>query len=170
MNIICRRISFLFFAATLGWGLLGCGPYSFKGSSIPPHIKTIAVPLFEDRSSEFQIKEKLTDAVINEITRDNSLKIAGENQADAIVYGKIISVSDQAYNYNQNEQVNSYRVYITVEVEVKDVKNAKPLWKERWRQWGEYVLDPTTDARQEGIDNALKKIAEDVLNKTVSGW
>lgn len=150
--------------------LYSCGPYSLSGSSVPSHIKTLAIPLFEDQTSEFQIKEKLTDAVIEEITRDNTLKITTETQADAIVYGKIVSISDQASTYDENEQVESYRVYITIDVEVKDVKQAKNMWKERWRQWGEYTIDPTTDARQEGIEVAIKKIAEDILNKTVSGW
>ena len=144
--------------------------YSFSGSSIPSHINTIAVPLFEDQTSEFQIKEKLTDAVIEEITRDNSLKIADVNTADLVVYGKIMSILDQAYTYDENEQVESYRVFITVEIEVNDVKKVIVMWKERLRQWGEYSIDPALDARQDGIQLALKKIAEDILNKTVSGW
>ncbi len=147
-----------------------CGPYSFSGSSVPSHIKTIAVPLFEDQTTEFGIKEQLTDAVIEEITRDNSMKIANESVANAIVYGKIISITDQAYTYDENEQVQSHRVTITVAVEVRDIQKGAPLWQEQWRQWGEYVIDPSTDARQEGIKAAVKKIAEDVLNKTVSGW
>ena len=139
MNTICNKIQFrhqilitilliqLIF-------LFSCGFYSFSGSSIPGHIKTIAIPLFEDQTSEFQIKEKLTDAVIDEITRDNSLKIVSEDQADAIVYGKIISVSDQAHTYDANEQVESYRVYVSVQVEVKDVKQSTSMWNENWRQ------------------------------------
>jgi len=164
-----NRLSILFTASLL-ISFCYCGFYSFTGSSIPGHINTIAVPLFEDQTSEFQIKEKLTDFVIDEITRDNSLKIVNEAQADAIVYGTIVRISDQAHTYDQNEQVESYRVWISVQVEVKDVKNATNMWKETWRQWGEYTLDPTSDARLMGIEDALKKIAEDVLTKTVSGW
>ncbi len=151
-------------------GLWSCGPYSFSGNSLPPHIKTIAVPLFEDRTSEFGIKEKLTDAVIAEITRDNTLKIASEDKADAIVYGKILSVQDRADTYNEQEEVQAYRVYITVEVEVRDVKYNKPLWKERWSQWGLYSLNEGLDARQTGIEEAIQKLAEDILNKTISNW
>ncbi|HHM24086.1 MAG TPA: hypothetical protein ENJ23_03505 [Bacteroidetes bacterium] len=172
MSTSCRKICrwgagalFLIFA-----GLLACGPYSFSGNSLPPHIKTIAVPLFEDQTSEFGIKEKLTDAVINEITRDNTLKITSEDAADAIVYGKIISVDDRADTYTEQEEVQAYRVYITVEVEVRDVKMGKPLWKERWSQWGLYSLADGLEARQQGIDEAIQKLAEDILNKTISNW
>jgi hypothetical protein len=168
-NKILKRLPF-FFATILLVSFYYCGFYSFTGSSIPGHIKTIAVPLFEDQTSEFQIKEQLTDFVIDEITRDNSLKIVNEAQADAIVYGTIVRISDQAHTYDQNEQVESYRVWISVQVEVKDVKNATNMWKETWRQWGEYTLDPAEDERLKGIEDALKKIAEDVLTKTVSGW
>ena len=171
MNITYKTTNyFIFLLIGLALILHTCGPYSLSGSSVPPHIKTVAIPLFEDQTSEFQIKEKLTDAVIEEITRDNTLKIATEAQADAIVYGKIVSISDQASTYDENEQVETYRVYISINVEVKDIKQAKTMWKEPIRQWGEYSIDPTTDARQAGIEVAIKKIAEDILNKTVSGW
>ncbi len=175
MNIICKtnhKIGVFASLAAFLWvmAMAGCGPYSFSGNSLPPHIKTIAVPLFEDRTSEFGIKEKLTDAVIQEITRDNTLKIVNEDLADAIVYGKILSVDDRADTYTEQEEVQSYRVYITVEVEVRDVKRGTPLWKERWSQWGLYSLTDGVDAREQAIDEAIQKLAEDILNKTVSNW
>ncbi|MCH7954892.1 MAG: hypothetical protein IIC40_04020, partial [Candidatus Marinimicrobia bacterium] len=41
--------------------VIGCGPYSFSGSSIPSHIKSVAIPIFENETAEFGIKEKVTD-------------------------------------------------------------------------------------------------------------
>lgn len=150
--------------------LLACGPYSFSGNSLPGHIKTVAVPLFVDQTSEFGVREKLTDAVIGEITQDNTLKIANETEADAVIVGKIVSLEDRADTFNREEEVESHRVFITVEVEVQDRKKQSNLWKERWSQWGIYSLSDGPDARQDGIQLAVEKIAEDVLNKTVSGW
>jgi hypothetical protein len=171
MNTIYkRRITSVSCIALIIGGLLpSCGPYSFSGSGLPGHIKIIAVPLVEDRTPEFAVNEQLTDAIINEITRDNTLKIGNEAGADAIVIGTIISLEDRADTYTSQEQVESYRVYVTVEFEVQDRKKNSSLWKEKWSQWGLYKLSdgPT---REEGIETAVGKIAEDILNKTVSGW
>jgi|Deesub1362B_J571_1020462.scaffolds.fasta_scaffold01505_2 hypothetical protein len=174
MNIICRnkphRLVPLLTAIVLVFSAIRCGPYSLSGSSLPPHIKTIAVPLFEDRTSEFGIREKLTDAVIEEITRDNTLKIVSQELADAIVIGKILSVDDRVDTYTEKEDVQAYRVFVTVEVEVRDVKMNKPLWKERWSQWGIYSLQEGFEARQQAIEEAIQKLAEDILNKTIMNW
>lgn len=171
MNTSCRKgaTSGILAALMLVLYAQGCGPYSFTGNAVPAHINTVAVPLFADQTSEFGIREKLTDAVISEITRDNSLKIAGEGDADAVVVGTIISVVDRADTFNEQEQVESHRVFITVEVTVQDRKKSNNLWQERWSQWGLYTLGGS-DGRQAGIQAAIDKIAEDVLNKTVSGW
>ena len=151
--------------------LMRCSYYSFSGSTLPSHIKTVAIPLFEDQTSEFGVKEKLTDALINEFTRDNTLKISSTNKADSILRGKIINVMDRAETYNAQEQVKSYRVYITVEVEFEDLRKRRILWKERLNQWGSYSLTTAgSEERQESIDQAIQKLAEDILNKSVSGW
>ena len=51
-----------------------CGFYSFSGGGYPG-ISSIAIPLFEDRSAEFQIREKLTEALIDKFLRDNTLRL-----------------------------------------------------------------------------------------------
>ncbi|RKY85526.1 hypothetical protein DRP98_02675, partial [candidate division KSB1 bacterium] len=123
---------------------------------------------FEDQTSEFGIKEKLTDALISEFTRDNTLKISSQDEADSIIRGKILSVVDRAETYDAQEQAQSYRVYISVEVKFEDLRKHKVLWKQRMNQWGSYSL--AGESRQQGIEQAIKKLAEDILNKSVSGW
>ncbi|RKY83165.1 hypothetical protein DRP98_07780, partial [candidate division KSB1 bacterium] len=93
MNTIWKRpqinLWFLQIFETVGMILLlllgGCAYYSFSGNTLPSYIKTVAIPLFEDQTSEFGIKEKLTDALISEFTRDNTLKISSQDEADSII-------------------------------------------------------------------------------------
>ncbi|UCE05762.1 MAG: hypothetical protein JSW07_19560, partial [bacterium] len=58
------------FLSLLLLALFHCGYYSFSGSSLPSHIRTIAVPMFENRTTEFGVREDITDALINEFTQD----------------------------------------------------------------------------------------------------
>jgi len=158
---ICRILLLTVNSLTI-WG---CGIYSFSGSNLPAHIKTAAVPLFENETSEFGIDQQLTDAVINAITHDNTLKISGSRSADSIIKGKILRVVDRAGPYNKDEKASGFRVTITVDVSFVDVKKRKNIWQETWSQWGDY-----TDNRDDGIKEAVDKLSTDILNKTVSGW
>jgi len=150
-----------------GWCLLiwRCGVYSFSGSSIPSHIKTVAIPLFEDKTSEFGIDQQLTDRLIDAITQDNTLKISGLREGDSILRGTILRVEDRAGQYDREEQASDFRVTITINVVFEDVKKRKALWEETWSQWGSYESD-----RNEGIKEAVDKLTTEILNRTVSGW
>ena len=135
----------------------GCGIYSFSGSSLPPHIKTVSIPLFEDQTSEFGLDQQITDELIMVVTQDNTLKIAGLRGADSFIKGEITQVLDRAGQYDEQENASDFRIYITVTVSFEDAKKRK--------HWGAYSGD-----RQEGMLEAVGKITQDILNRTVSGW
>ncbi len=150
--------------------LAGCGVYSFSGSA-NPHLKTVAVPIFDDRTAEFGVKEQLTEAIIASFNRDNTLKIADRRVADAIVSGTILRLNEQAGVYTAQEQVQEIRVYLTVKIKCDDVKKRKVLWEEELTQFGAYVPGGANSGdRQSAISSAIDKIATEVLNRTVSGW
>lgn len=142
-----------------------CGIYSFSGSALPPNIRTVFIPLFENKTPEFGIDQQITDLLISAITRDNTLKIAGSRDADARLAGSILQVEDRAGQYDQNEQASDYRITITVRVAFEVVKKRSSLWEETLTQWGTYSSD-----RNDGIRQAVEKLSADILNRTVSGW
>lgn len=145
--------------------LTGCGYYSFSGSTLPGHIKTVHVPLFEDQTAEFGIDQSLTDQIIESITKDNTLKIADRRRADALLTGKIVTVREKAAQYTEDEVASNFRIHITIQAKFEDIKRRNIIWEETWTEWGEYDSD-----RETGISEALKKLAENIVNETVSGW
>lgn len=148
---------------------LSCGYYSLKGS-LAPHLNTVAVPLFDNRTPEFGITETLTDAVTQEFVRDGSLKLTDQGNADVLVEGAIVSISDRAGAFDQQETVENINVYISVRVVVTDQVKNQTMWDERITQFGTY--DPTLgpSGRQDAYDEAFDKISQEILNKTVSNW
>jgi hypothetical protein len=145
--------------------VIQCGVYSFSGSNLPPHIRTIAVPLFQDQTPEFGIDQLITDAVIESINQDNTLRIASIRTSDSALRGTILRIIDSAGQYDQDEQASTFRVTLVVKVSFEDLKKRKILWEETWSHWGNY-----TDVREEGIEEAIDKITNDIINRTVSGW
>lgn len=165
-----------------------CGPYSFSSSGAS-HIKTVRIPIFQDQTSEFGIKEKLTEQVIQEFTRDNTLKVTDNRRnADSLIQGMIVRVDDRAGAFSSDETVQDIKVFITVSVKYEDLKKRKLIWEETITQWGTFNPDEGTQSRDPGvdeaaakiadeiqsrdaaIDEAVAKIANEILNKSVSGW
>ena len=54
----------------MGLLTIRCGIYSFSGSTLPSHLKTVGVPIFENRTAEFGIDQQITDIIIDAIRRE----------------------------------------------------------------------------------------------------
>ncbi|MBM4175356.1 MAG: hypothetical protein FJ213_04185 [Ignavibacteria bacterium] len=153
-------------------GCAGC-PYSFTGASLPPEMKTIAIPIFEDLSGfgEAGLREKITEELRRKFTDDNTLKISDRKIADTILDGAILSVRDEPSVITGTERVSTRRVTVSVKASFTDLKARKKIWEKNFSQWGDY--DATSGgivSRQIGFQTAIEKLTEDILIATVSDW
>ncbi len=147
--------------------LLSCGPYSFTGSGLPG-IKTIAIPLFENQTQEYGIREELTEKIVQGFVQDNTLKVVNEKIADSILRGTILKYEKVAHTFDEKENVKEYIVRIFVKVVLEDKKHSKNIWEEENLQgWGIYPADST---EVYGKTKAIDKLTEDIVNRTVKGW
>jgi len=87
-----------------------------------------------------------------------------------LIEGKIVDVTDQAGAFSSDETVQDIKVFITVSVTYIDLKKRKTLWQDDISQWGTFNPDEGTQSRDAGIDEAVAKMASEILNRTVSGW
>lgn len=161
-----KYLIIIFFTLTLA----GC--YSFTGSSVPPHLKTIAIPLLDDQSGsgEPSVREKLTNKLIEKFRQDNSLQVTERVNADAILEGTITSLVSKPQVISGNETVTKQQITITVKIVYQDMKLKKKVWEKQFSEWGEYDLGGGVQQRDAAIDAANEKITEDILIETVSGW
>jgi hypothetical protein len=150
--------------------LAGC--YSFTGASVPSHLKTIAIPLLDDQSGfgEPNLREDITTALINAFTNDNTLRIAERSSADAVLEGVILPIKDGPLVVTGGEQVTTNRITISVKITFQDLKLRKQIWEKTFTNTGDYDPGGGFTAREEGISEATRKITEDVVLDTVSGW
>lgn len=163
-----KSLPFLLLFSIIALIFSQCGNYSFKGS-LAPHLKTVAIPMFDDQTAEFGVKEELTDEVIKRFIEDNSLKITDRQNSDVLIEGRISSIRDQAGGYDREETVQDVKVYVTVNVKCTDQSKRKVMWEGAVSQFETFEPNDT-DSRREAITKAIKLIADDILNKTVSGW
>ncbi|HOV99142.1 MAG TPA: LptE family protein [Bacteroidota bacterium] len=173
---ITYRSSFLDRAFLCGVCLLvmvvgGC-TYSFKGGSVPSHLKTIAIPVVEDQtgSGDPSLRELMTRQLNDLFVADNSLQLTDRNSADAVLEVVITDLRDAPAVLQGVEQVTQRRITITVRATLQDQVLRKKMWEKSFSGWGDYPSGSSFTQRNEGITEAIKKITEDILNETVAGW
>jgi hypothetical protein len=159
---------FITAVAVVAVSIAGC--YSFTGASVPPHLKTVAIPLFEDVSGfgEAGLRERFTQKVVEYFRTDNNLEIGERLTADSIIEGSIIQVTDAPSVIGGNDIVRTRRVTVTVRATFTDMKLRKKVWEKDFSNWGEYTQGQQT--RDVALTDAVNKVAEDILLETVSGW
>jgi hypothetical protein len=121
--------------------LAGCG-YGTRGS-LPDHIKTVAVPVFKNRSLEPGVESAITSGVVNAFSNGGRVRVVSIDQADAILEGEVVGYSLEGLAFDRNANVRAYRLRLVLNVEFRDVRRNALLW----RQEG---LEETSDFQVEG--------------------
>jgi hypothetical protein len=150
----------------------GCCIYSFTGASVPEHLKTIAIPIADDRSggAEPGLREKITEVLTQKFIDDNTLQVADKTTANAILECTIVSLTDAPAIVSAGEQITTRRVTISVLVVHKDLVKRKTIFEKTFSNYGDYPSGGSIDSRRSAIEEAIQKITQDILLDTVSGW
>lgn len=164
--------------------LFGCG-YT-TGSLLPDHLKTIHVEDFQnkidisDEPSDKRgyriyragVEADITEAVIDQFIFDGHLRIVDRDDADLILKGELIDYYKQPLRYDRFDNVEEYRIIVTVNIELKDTVKDKVLWKEdgfigydTYRLTGSFASSED-QARQD----AIKDLASKIVEKAIEGW
>lgn len=164
--ILCLFI----FPLVLNFG--GCCGYSFTGASVPEHLKSISIPIADDRSggAEPGLREKLTEVLTQKFIDDNTLQVTDKSSANSILECTIVSIVDAPAIVTAGEQIATRRITVSVAVVNKDLVKRKTLFEKTFSNYGDYPSGGSQDSRRTAIDDAIEKITQDILLDTVSGW
>lgn len=146
---------------------VSCGIYTFSPSALGD-IKSTAVPVFDNQTTQYGIGELLTSVLSQKLVSDNTLKVLPESQADAVIRGTVVAYSRDPYTYTAGETVQEYICRIGIKVKFMKIKNDQTIWEETLTDYGTYASD--TESEQTGIDLAINKLVDQIMNKTVKGW
>jgi outer membrane lipopolysaccharide assembly protein LptE/RlpB len=149
--------------------------YTTSTALLPSHLKTVAVPVFENGTTEYTLEQDVTEAVISRFVADNHLKVVDEKSADAVVKGRLILYKNAVFGFSQAAQAQEYRVTLTASVTFKDQVKNRELWSEPElvKTSNYYVVDtPGASAKTEldGRKEAIAKLAEEIVARSVEGW
>jgi len=153
--------------------LLAGGCWYRTTSRTAKGIKSIAVPFFENRTSEPNLEITVTERIIDNLVEDNTLKVVDEDRADAVLEGSIVEFANTPFSFNQELNAEEYHVVITVELSLFNRKLNEPIWeKKRIRGDGAYFLESAQEGftYENALEEAIKEITDQILNLTVQEW
>ena len=151
----------------------GCAGYRV-GSMLPPNIKTVYVPTFENQTDEPLIQAQVTSAVISQIQRDGSLKVVPLDQADAILKVSLnrFILTPVGYDKTTRSRPNEYRIVLSASYVMTSAKTGKVI-SEHARVEGESlapVLGDLSTSKRAALPEASRTLAIDIVNKLVETW
>ncbi|MGD0829026.1 MAG: LptE family protein [Desulfobaccales bacterium] len=150
----------------------GCGYHPMGAEPIGHTARTLAVPLFTNRSTEVGLEAIMADALIRTFAQTRAVKVTPyEDGADLVLDGKVQSVDNTSVAYSSVTQSTVRRVTVRVDLTLRQRDNGKVLWKDTQILQEDYVVDPSYQAgevtRAEGLRRAAVNMAQRVLNKVL---
>jgi hypothetical protein len=169
------RASVLILMTVLLSGCFGVR-YGFTGGGLPSHVRTVAIVPFEDASVQGGgVSGEIASHLQQNLPRRLNVRLANERVADAVIRGRIISIMEEAAQVRplQPGQVATpvieETLRITLEVEIMDLREDRPLWQNRslvvTGRWNPTINETRTDGQQRAITDLAERILEGALSQ-----
>ena len=178
-KVIISAVS-VFFTVTL----CGCG-YS-TGRLLPTRLQTVYVENFRNmidvdkevtEASRYTLyrpglENDITEAVVNRFVFDGNLKIEDKEKADLILNGSLLAYLQDALRYDENDDVEVYRIKIIVDIELIDTETDEQMWEEKGFVGEETYKTTGQFATSEDVarDEAIEDLARRIVERTIEGW
>lgn len=165
-----RRLCVVFAIALL---LAGCG-YSFRGS-LPPHIRTVAVLVLENKTQQPGVEALITNALVEAMVSSGRLRLVKAEEADAILSGAVVGYTIESVAFDRSANVTEYRLHIVLNLTLRDAKRKEDLWKEDGiRERADFKVPGQVSVTLIREDEALRRasvdIARAVVNRAIEGF
>ena len=169
-SILTNKISFMQFTCVLVLLALitGCG-YTTK-SLISRKINSIFIPIFGNYTFRSGLEFDLTTALKDEIMSKTKLRIVRKDNADTILTGKIVTVTEGVITSNARDNIIENQVTISVNIALMDRRTGRELISmDGLSNKAEYIV-----TRGENIKTATQEclagLAEKIVYQLEEKW
>lgn len=157
--------------------LSACGYHmAGTGSHLTPNMKSVFIPVFENKTMEPIVEEEITPAVIREFLQDGRIEVADSSRADMVLKGSIVSYKETPVSIeiiDNFQNVREYRITITTHL-ILLKNNSLSLWEKDITSTAEYAVDSNVMKTRVEKLKALREIArnlsEEAADRMLLGW
>lgn len=161
-SVVCRLSSVVISLVVLS----GCAGYRWT-SDVPDELRTVAVPVFENRTSSAELGPVVTQYVLREFQREGTFAIRRTGASALEVQGAIVKASrdSAAFNRGYGSRASEYRYTVVAEVSLVNKDTGKVLLNNR-----RYVAETTFLTRGDLLTtqrDAAARIAQEFARQIV---
>lgn len=146
----------------------GCG-YRLAGSAIElGEGRTLAVPIFDNLTTNFRIEQRLTAAVRRELTQRTRYRVLTAAAGDMVLNGQVLSITSIPIILSDRGRGTAYTVAVNLSVRMTDTSDGSivfenPLWTfrevfELANESEEFVPEDTA-----AMDRLARRFAESLV-------
>src|SRR5919106_382505 len=120
-----RRVLLVGIAALVA----GCG-YSVRGH-LPADVKTVAVPILQNRTTKPAVETEMTRALADAFATDGRLRVVSRDAADSVLEGEVTGYELVSIAFDPAANVRLYRLVVTMNVRFRDVRRNTVLFEQQ---------------------------------------
>lgn len=181
---ITKRINSLIVLFCLLVNLAGCG-YTTR-SLLHSQYKTIYITQFNNKiditkdGDSFtthkiyrpMLETDITKSTINRYLFDGNLRPSKNESADLVLKGDLVEFRRDAVRYNNSDDVEEYRISISVDISLWDKKEDKLIWQEKHFTGDSTYFTVGINAKSEAtaVNDALNDLSRRIVERTVEQW
>jgi hypothetical protein len=162
----------------------GCG---YKAASmLPPEMDSIHIKNFENEIDVEQVvsdkratydywpalEVDITRAVINSFIFDGTLQVTSERDAKMVLEGVLVDFKLFPLSYDKSDDINEFRVSVTVNLTLYDNVTGDIMWKEPSFQGQSTftTVGPNAMTEGEAVREAVKDLSVRIVERVVEVW
>ena len=147
------------------------------GSMMHPQIKSIAIAEIKNDAMEPQLTNAARMEIAAQFQSDNSLELKQKDEADCILYCRIISTDNASIRYDSDDEDETYipsefRITVNAEFTVIIPGRSEPLVAKRSVSGSanyQYNADPSV-GKYYGMRQACYNLARQIVEYTTEAW
>lgn len=166
-TFLCALVSGWFVSSFTGCGYRVAG----RGDRLPPDVRTIAVPMFENETARFRIEQRVTAAITREFLQRTRFRITPEPAgADAVLRGSIKEVRSGVVTFDlATGRATALQVEVIADVKLIDHRTNKILFSNpRYLFREQYQISQEPSALFEEDQPALERLSRDMARMLVT--
>ncbi|HEX8911980.1 MAG TPA: LptE family protein [Humisphaera sp.] len=134
-------------------------------------VKTVAVPIFTNRTFYRNVEFDLTKAVANQLEAKSPYKIAPRERADTVLEGEIVKVRERTVSNSPNNALPQEQLYIVrVNFIWKDLRTGKILVERKDFEQAASFYPNLGEGQFVGNQDSTERLALAIVQELQAAW
>jgi hypothetical protein len=148
----------------------GLAGYQWK-SLYRDDVRTVAVPIFSNRSFQRGVEFRLTKAIVNQIESQSPYKVVPRDRADTVLEGEVTDVFVRTYSADPRTGVPQDQFYLVrVNFTWKDLRTGKILAERRRFEQSATFYPTLGEGRFVGSQQNVERLAVAIVQELQAEW